>query len=246
MSGTALIIGGTRGLGWEIAQVAHEHRVQPVVVGRKASLEPLLIGRGSVQQAIRREGATLASAKLAGEFMDRLKETLPRVTHLFYVAGLRLKGPLVKQSPGDIANVIDVSIRGIINTLSTFLERRGTQPFQLVVVASTSAWKIRSDEAVYGMVNAARAQFARNIHRELPPGSKTLIVHPGGMATGFWEGSGVDTASFLDPAAVAEVIWNEGLDQAAGRHPALHELHIERDPHVQGAYLLTRGPRLPG
>ena len=112
-------------------------------------------------------------------------------------------------------------------------------------LASTTSWRIRPDEAAYGAAKAAAAQFARNIHQEIVkdlPGAKSLIVHPGGMRTGFWPG-GVDTSMFMDTDVVARLIWEEMEAQDRGDWPALHELNILRGP--DGQPVLERRPKAP-
>lgn len=248
----ALVIGGTRGLGWEIVRLAAKHGIDPIAVGRpQQNPEPLFVDDGGGRHPVRRVGAALVTFDGALDLMWRLSPNLPTdlsdVSHVFYVAGVRLKGPLVRARDAPIGALIDVGIHGLVNALRAFLASRDQrEPFHLVVVTSTTSWKIRSDEAVYGMVKAAQAQFVRNVHGELPKGSTTLVAHPGGMKTEFWEGSGVNTDGFLDPAQVAAAIWAEGRAQADGLYPRLHELHIERSPDGSEPYLLTRGPRVPG
>ena len=92
---------------------------------------------------------------------------------------------------------------------------------------------------------ARQAQFARNFHQELVkalPGSKSLIVHPGGMRTGFLPPN-IDPAELMDPGVVARVIWDEMEAQDRGEHPALHELHVLREKG--GVPRLERGPKAP-
>lgn len=124
--------------------------------------------------------------------------------------------------------MIQVNLRGPLDTLKLFNELR-PEPYHLIIIASTSSWKLRENEALYCALKAATAAFARQYIVELMrdrPGSKVTLFNPAGMRTeNFWEGSGQSMDGFMDPAVVAERIWGEVVLQ---QHPFM-EYQIMRD-----------------
>ncbi len=89
-------------------------------------------------------------------------------------------------------------------------------PYHLITIASTSASKIRNNETLYCALEAAKAHGTRNVAGELVrdlPGSKTTLVHPGGMQNGFLAEHGKDVSNMMPTRAVAEIVWREALCQ---------------------------------
>jgi NAD(P)-dependent dehydrogenase (short-subunit alcohol dehydrogenase family) len=132
-----------------------------------------------------------------------------------------LKKPLKDCSNDEVAAIIATNLTGVINNVRALhkllclqrpLAPNPGQPYHFTMVSSTSAWRARDNETIYGALCAARSQFTRNFARELIrdlPGSKCTLVHPGGMDNpNFWAGTGQDTTKFMKADAVAKLIWN--------------------------------------
>ena len=91
-------------------------------------------------------------------------------------------------------------------------------------------------------MQAAESAFTMNFSRELArdlPGSKTILVHPGGMKTDLFKGTNTDTSNFMEPNVVAEIIWDEVESQ---RSP-FKELQIMRND--DGSPSVSYDPRIP-
>jgi len=164
---------------------------------------------------------------------------------IYWVAGQGLIKPFVECSSAEIDAIIRTHVTGPMTALQAILRERiahGQQSVQLVMVSSSSAWKVREREAAYATAQAGKAHLARNLAVEMArdlPGSKVLLVCPGGMKTGFFEGTDVDTSAFMDPSQVAGVICDAVHEQTA----PYQELHVVRD--AQGGLDLTWGPKFP-
>jgi short-subunit dehydrogenase len=212
----AFVLGGTKGLGHELAKKALLDGKDVTIAGRDArdcelttSTDTKLIER------LRPYTVDLTASSQRYPFPP-----FPRtpVDFFFWNAGQRCKGALEDLSSSDIASFVEMSITRPVQILNHLFraQRENAHPLHLIVISSVTSWRIRSDETLYGGMKAAQAQIARNLGREWPeglPGTKVLLVHPGGMRTTFWEGSGSDTSQFLDPALVAEIIWKAVNEQ---------------------------------
>ncbi len=198
-----LFIGGTMGLGLELAKLACKKEFKPVIAGRTAESlkgDPAFAGSNAVF-------APVDVTKPQTHFMATRGYDL-----VAWTVGKLQKGRFSDLSIEEIAELTTVNLTGPAQLLNRVVienvkERR---PMRLIVVSSTSSWTVREDEAMYGALKAAVAQLARNLGRELPkqlPGSKVTLICPGGMATPFWTGRDIGDAKFMDPANVASLVW---------------------------------------
>ncbi len=224
MQQRSLILGGTKGLGLSLALESLHRGIAPVIVGRSLEL---------VRRDERLKDVETCFADL--EDPTWWEAIVPYQTEfVFWVAGQGAERPLSQQSAEAIKHLVDLHLTGPISILARYLDARlsdrgaGPRPLHLITIASTSSWRIRDNEAVYCTVKAGQAHFTRNIARELArdfPGSKTLLVNPGGLRTpNFW-GTERDISGYMDTDRVAAIIW----DRVLGQDVPFEELHILRD-----------------
>jgi NAD(P)-dependent dehydrogenase (short-subunit alcohol dehydrogenase family) len=203
MKKTALFIGGTKGLGLELARRAYADGWGVTIAGRSA-LECLLV--------------TSDCAKPFPLDLEADRIEIPPDQGPFdliaWVAGIYQEGSFIDLVPSEMVRLTRAHLTGPISAITELLRRnrRREKPCHLVVIGSTSSYVSRVDESYYDALKAAKAQLARALGKELPrdlPGSRVLLACPGGMATPFWEGRGRDTSRFMDPFDVAFAIWHE-------------------------------------
>jgi NAD(P)-dependent dehydrogenase (short-subunit alcohol dehydrogenase family) len=232
-----LVLGGTRGLGREIARLSLERGYETIIVGRSATRaqdDPALAGaRCIVADLTTPEG--LSEVNLAEI----------KYTHVFLVAGASHPRWRMDEYPSrdfhDALNdMLALHVSGpilVLRFLHTMAVKMASEtsvrpcPYHLITISSTTSYKMRDGETLYAMAQAAKSTFARHFGRELPrvlPGSKSMLVHPGGMRTEFFARSGIDqdTTNFMDPAAVAACIWAEVTHQSG----PWNEVSVIRDP----------------
>ncbi|OGL74391.1 hypothetical protein A3C96_03805 [Candidatus Uhrbacteria bacterium RIFCSPHIGHO2_02_FULL_60_10] len=225
----SLILGGTKGLGRALAVHSIRRGFPTVVVGRNTADIATDFDLGAAER--RRADLSRPDA-----FADALKGS-DRFTHVFWVAGIFARRPLVETTPEGNLAMAATHLLGPVEMLkavhrlalaSAPLADRPGQPYHLVVISSTSSYRVRDNEEMYCALQAAKAHFARNWARRLAtdlPGSKVTLVCPAGMRTGLFEGTGQDTSGFMDPMAVADIIWGVVLGQTDRFLPVV----IERD-----------------
>lgn len=224
----ALFIGGTKGLGLEMARCAINDGIRVTVLGRDADNCPLVL-----------EERAFPIARAFPIVMDLAKEhpvtSLSKLTEfdvIVWVAGIYQQGSFIDLDPADIVQHCRVQLQSPVTLISFLLKwnKERQKPCHLITIGSTSAYKSRVDETLYDGLKAAKAQLTRALGKELPrdlPGSKVTLACPGGMATpNFWNGHNQDTSKFMDPADVARVIWNETRTQTKD----FHEFRVMRQP----------------
>ncbi len=214
---SSLILGGTKGLGRALAAKSLQRGFPTTVVGRSTA---------DAAKEADLAAASLRQADLSDPtaFRDVLREG-DRFTHVFLVAGNFLRRPLVETSYDTHLQMANLHLLAPIELLKAFHRSRLAakplaatpgQPYHLVVISSTSSYRIRENEEMYCALQAAKAHFTRNwagrMTRDLP-GSKVTLVLPGGMKTGLFDGTGQDTSGYMDPLTVADIIWDRVLQQ---------------------------------
>lgn len=195
----SLIIGGTSGLGLEIAKLLRTRGDEVIITGRKNPQEAGL----QFQKFDLDLGSELRSA------VETFTSPLPHIDRLFYVAGFYQEGYLGDIEPDAIQNMLDVGLSAPIWFVRDLLRNQG-ELSQFIAVTSTSQWIPRAEEPVYSAVKAALGMFANSVSLD-PKVKKTLVAGPAGMRTPFWRMTGRDTTGDNDPVWVAKQIV-EALD----------------------------------
>jgi short-subunit dehydrogenase len=187
----SLVVGGTSGLGLELAREFHSTGDQVYVTGRRDFREP----------GLTYEPFDLAAPDLpkrVGELVMRL----PEINTFVYAAGYFQEGRVTDLSEKQIEEMLDVGGRGLIYFTRALLEKQDKLD-ELVIITSTSQWTPRKLEPIYNFAKAGSAHFSNAMAEDGRVG-KVLVAGPAGMKTGFWEGvERDDLDKMLDPAWVA-------------------------------------------
>ena len=188
-----LIIGGTTGLGLQLARILKAIGENVIVTGRKEITDDLEFRKFD-----------LSTAELSGRVSDFVKE-LPLIDRLVYAAGYFQEGRITDLSDSEIEEMISVGGRGLIYFVKSLLAKQDGLT-ELITITSTSQWTPRQKEPVYNFAKAGAAHFSNGIAEDGRV-NKVLVVGPAGMRTEFWEGvDRNDLDDMLDPAWVAEQV----------------------------------------
>lgn len=186
-----LIVGGTSGLGLEIAKGFSELGGDVYVTGRR-ELE---------EAGLHYERFDLSEPNLP-QRVGELGMKLPEISTLVYAAGYFQEGRVTDLSEEQIEEMIDVGGRGLIYFTRALLEKQGKLD-ELVTITSTSQWTPRKLEPIYNFAKAGAAHFSNAIAEDGRV-EKVLVAGPAGMNTAFWEGiERDDFDKMLDPSWVA-------------------------------------------
>src|SRR5581483_11355584 len=167
-----LVIGGTSGLGLEIARDFRSEGDKVWVTGRRAFKE---------------SGLTYIRLDLAGpELPKRIREfvvSLPKINSLIYAAGFFQDGRVTDLSTRQIEDMLDVCGRGLIYLMKEILDKQGNLD-ELVTITSTSQWTPRQREPIYNFVKSGVAHFSNAMAEDGRVG-RVLVAGPSGMRTSF-------------------------------------------------------------
>jgi short-subunit dehydrogenase len=189
---TALIIGGTSGLGLELGRLLKDE-FNVYVTGRHDSKETDL---GFIK-------LDLSSGRISDSSKAILKE-LSSVDLFIYAAGYFQKGTISELDDAQIQEMIDVGLTAPVTFLSYLLKSQDKLE-GFIAITSTSQWTPRLLEPVYTAVKSGLGMFANSASLD-PKIIKTLVAAPAGMKTKFWANTEKDTSDMLDPQWVAEQV----------------------------------------
>lgn len=190
-----LVIGGTSGLGLELAKDFRDTGSNVVATGRREITE---------------EGITREEFELTGKDLPHrvgeLAARLAQINTLVYAAGYFQEGRITDLTDEQIEEMIDVGGRGLIYFVREILKKQTKLP-EIITITSTSGWTPRQKEPIYNFVKAGAGHLSNGLAEDGRIG-KVLVAGPAGMATNFWEKSPRDMSMMLDPAWVADQIMN--------------------------------------
>jgi NADP-dependent 3-hydroxy acid dehydrogenase YdfG len=187
--GVAVVTGAASGIGRALAQEA-ARRGMSVALGDidmdgLAQTEALLHAAGvetlSSVVDVRRRADLKA-------FADRVQATLGPPRLVFANAGVLRTGPIWTLAEADADLVIDVNLKGALNTASVFLPRlmQQSSPCRLIFTASVGALTAAPNLAVYSATKHAVWAIAESTLRDLRAAGSPVEVSllcPGAVAT---------------------------------------------------------------
>lgn len=192
---TALVVGGTNGLGQEIAAGLKAQGYGVYVAGRQKRSEefgylPLAISSDPVTD-IQHQLTVIASA-------------IGPCDLLVYATGFYQEGFIDDLSDSNIKDMMLAGVEVPAMLLSRLLYVQDNLP-GFIAITSTSQFTPRQKEPVYTAAKAGLGMLARSLAEDDRIG-KVLVAAPAGMKTDFWKGTNKDTSDMLDPKWVAEKV----------------------------------------
>lgn len=193
-----VIIGGSRGIGWELAVLYAKQGVLVTVTGRKEPDQP--------EPGIIFRELSLSDADYIGK-IKRLIAAEPHIDRFVYAPGYFQEGRVTDFSDAEIREMIQVCGSGFIFAARDILLKQH-ELAECVVITSTSQWTARELEPIYNFAKAGVAHFAASLSLDKRVG-KLLTAGPAGTKTAFHAGrSSVDMSTYNDPAWVARQIYD--------------------------------------
>lgn len=209
-----LIVGGSRGIGWELAKLYASAGDSVTVTGRKKPDEQ--------DNDMQFEALTLSGNDYISNIQALLSST-ESIDRLVYAAGYYQEGTVTDLDAVAITDMIQVCGSGFIFTVKAILEKQSSLK-ECIVITSSSQWTPRKLEPIYNFAKAGVAHFAHALSLDERLG-KVLVAGPTGTKTTFHSGRNVDMSTYHEPEWVARQIY----DYSAGDY-RYKFIKILRDP----------------
>lgn len=187
MPKTILITGATDGIGLALARRYYAQGARLLLFGRRplATLAPPLFTSATYCQVdLSQPGCAL----IVADFLRA--QTVARLDLLIQNAGAGYYGPVERQSPASIEQLIAVNLRAPIAITHALLPLLEVTQGRLVFISSVAATLPTPDYAVYGATKAALESFATNLRIELRGRVRVQIIAPGATRTAMHAKSG--------------------------------------------------------
>lgn len=216
-----LIIGGTHGLGGEIARELQARGEATFVTGR--SYDEARHGAG-----MRVDLTDYAQSEQLSHYIHSLGDTA--LTGFYWVAGYGYNGEFAQQENEDVHNMALANLTNVLPVAHTAWQKMKVQgePSNFVVVSSTTGVRARKNEAVYAATKHGQVGFGRSLGMEtewLETPVKVALFLPGGMKSQFWDKKKPSSFDdFMEPAAVARRI----VERVKAQTEPFYEEMIER------------------
>lgn len=194
MSKKILIIGGTSGLGLELAKQYSDEGNILYVTGRKnPEISTIQYIPFSISNNI---DETI-------EKLDKLISEIDNIDTVIYAAGFSQIGTIDTLSDSKIMEMINVGI-SVPALCIKRLKNRVNTPLNIILITSSSGYTPRKLEPIYASTKAALEMLGASLALDTDVGN-VLVVAPSGMDSPFWDDT-KDTSEYLDPEWVAERI----------------------------------------
>lgn len=189
-----LIVGGTSGLGLELAQIYSSLGHTVFIAGRK---NPGLAGLNYLEFSI--------SDKIEEtiEEIDSLLSKVDKINTLIYTAGFYQSGHLDELSDEQIIEMTNIGLLAPALMIKRLKNNPG-KPLKVMLITSSSQYTPRELEPMYTATKAGLGMLGASLSLDNEIG-KVLVVAPSGIKTPFWS-KDKDTSDYLEPRWVAEQI----------------------------------------
>ena len=189
-----LIIGGTSGLGLELAKIygALGHTV--FITGRK---NPNIHNLNFFKLSIDQNHQNLITQ------IDELIQNIDKINTLIYVAGYYQEGKIDQLNDKEILEMINIGLTAPAILIQRLKNNPG-KPLKIMLVTSSSQYTPRELEPIYTAVKSGLGMLGASLSLDQTIG-KVLVVAPSGMKTSFWSNNH-NASGYLNPTWVAEQI----------------------------------------
>ena len=171
------VLGGTKGLGFQIASLAIESGNNVAILGREAETFHVIPPFDS--ERFWRIRYDLQDTGLS-RVLYRAFEQLP-VDVFVWASGIKQRRGFMVAEFGELDKLLNVNLRGPIHLLSRVVKNaRRNRPLHLIVVGTIGQVDLGDNDEIVTAINAGKSVFAKKISSTLAqeiPGSRVLVVN---------------------------------------------------------------------
>jgi short-subunit dehydrogenase len=204
---TALITGGSTGIGFELAKQFAAHGHDLVLVARKADLLEAAAGKieGKYGVGVRTISLDLGDPNSPQQLFDTLSGDNVTVDYLVNNAGFGLGGEFADTDIERELDMIQVNVASLVHLTKLFLPQMlKRREGRIMNVASTASFQAIPLASIYSSTKAFVLSFSEAIHEELRnTGVTVTALCPGPTHTNFFERAGTTKTRLHTQAAVA-------------------------------------------
>ena len=200
---SALITGGSSGIGLAIARALHEDGYELTLVARRP--EPL--EEAAAQLDALAVPANLGDADECVRVVAAHAERYGGMDVLVNSAGIGVGGTFAEQDTKKIALQLDVNLRATLVITRESLQHLRVSRGQVITLASIAGTIPTPGLAVYGATKAALIAWTTSLNREeAEHGIRATAISPGFVATRMTEWTGLPDEEQISPADIVALV----------------------------------------
>ncbi|UII24160.1 SDR family oxidoreductase [Fulvivirga ligni] len=212
MSKTAIITGGTKGIGKSLVKLFSSKGFNIGVCSR--NLEELHSLKDEITEAYGNEvfvmRADLSERTEVEYFVKYIKEHTKEVDVLVNNAGLYIPGQVHNEKDGALEEMINTNLYSAYHLTRGFIgdmkKRKKGHVFNMCSTASIMPYVNGGSYCISKYAMLGMTKVLREEMKEF--GVRVTAVMPGATLTASWEGTDLPESRFMDPDDVADAVWN--------------------------------------
>ncbi len=197
---TALITGGTTGIGLATAKLFLQEGARVAITGQDAGRVTeagAMLGANVI--AIR---ADVSSASEMAAVAARLKKEFGGLDIVFANAGIAKPMPFAEVDEENISSQIDVNLKGVIYTVQKMLPIL-RKPASIILTSTTLTQQGLAGMSIYSATKAAVRSLARTLSAELvSQGVRVNVISPGPIETPIYGKTGMSAEALQQMAGM--------------------------------------------
>ncbi len=206
-----MIVGGSSGLGLELAKVYGKNGFQIILVGRSGNKLEQAVNMLNLLEvsAVRIYSSDVTSLENVKSLADRIIADHGTIDRLINCAGIGHFGPIEELTDGQVNEMMSVNFFG------TFYMTQVFKPFineRVINIISTAGLRGKKNESAYCASKFAVRGLTESLQVEWKDDKVDVTgVYMGGMNTPFWDHNNfvADKSRLKDPSDVAKTIFEQ-------------------------------------
>jgi NAD(P)-dependent dehydrogenase (short-subunit alcohol dehydrogenase family) len=203
MPGTALVTGGSSGIGLAIARMLRDEGFELTLVSRR----PEKVEAAAAELGAAAVAANVAEAEECERIVAEHRDRFGSLDVLVNSAGVGVGGRVEELAVKQLDLQLDVNLRGLFLVTQAAIPLLRESSGWIVNLASISGTLPTPGLATYGATKAAVIALTRSLNEELDAdGVRAIALCPGFVDTPMAQWSGIEPSEMIRPEDCAEVV----------------------------------------
>ncbi len=209
---TALITGGSKGIGYGIAEVLIKQGVKVAITSRSSVAAELAASKLNELNPDHALGMAADVRDLASQqrVVDAIVQKWERLDYVIANAGVGHFAPIQELTPEQWQETIDINLTGVFNTIKATLDALKNTKGYFISIASLAGTNFFEKASAYNASKFGLVGFTQAIMLDLrSEGIKVSTIMPGSVATEFGDHQPTEKDAWkIQPEDIGELVYD--------------------------------------